>query len=130
MSERRAIERVSVQAPLRHKRIHQIPKPIIVTRLNQMYHLMHKNVSQTHSRFFGEFQIDPDTPIFHIAGPPAGLHFLNANLGDLRTDFSFPFGEQWRQLVAELAAIPAMKYRFPGIPDYPPGKCVTPASRY
>ncbi len=66
MSEWRAIERVSVQAPLRHERIHQIPKPIIVTRLNQMYHFVYKNVRQTHSRFFGEFQIDPDESIFHI----------------------------------------------------------------
>ena len=67
MSERCAVERVSMQVPLRHERIHQIPKLIVVARLNQVYHLVYKNIHQTHSRLFGEFKIYPDAPIFHIA---------------------------------------------------------------
>ena len=91
VSERRTVELVPMHAPLRHEPVHQIPKPIVVTTLDQLNHLMHHDVLKAGCRFLCQFKIQPDSAGGPLACPPAGLHPLDANLGDVLADHRFPF---------------------------------------
>ena len=70
-------------------------------------------------RLLRQFQVQPDAPGFGIAASPAGLHFLDAQLGDRHAHLGLPLGEQRRQLLPKLFPVPLAEARPPACP----GRC-------
>ena len=51
--------------------IHQGDEPVVVMPLHQMRQFVDDDVFKALRRLLGEFEIQPDTPGFRIAGSPA-----------------------------------------------------------
>ena len=104
-----------MQAPLRQQLVHQRAKPLIVSPLSEMDQLVYHNVLQAGHRFLRQLKIQPDAAGVPVARPPAGLHLPDPQILDRHTSFPLPFGEERRQLVAELAAVPLIEHCLPGV---------------
>ena len=78
-----------------------------------MHHFVHENVHQTGTGLLRQFEIEPDAFGFNITGAPECFHFLDSHVFDGHAQLRSPFGDERRQLIAEVAAILAVKHRFP-----------------
>ena len=55
-------------------RSRMLPKPLGVSSLDQVHHLVNHDVFQARHRLLGQLRIQPDTPCFRVASAPSGLH--------------------------------------------------------
>ena len=110
MRERRAVEFVFVQAPLRHQGVHQCAKTLVVVSLQEVDHLVDENVRQARGGLLDQFEIQPNAPGTRVAGPPASLHLFDPHIIDDDADLWLPLGDERGQFSAELVAVPAMQY--------------------
>jgi len=111
MRQRRLIQQVTAQPPVRQQRIHERLEPGVVGAFVQVNQLMHQDVLQAGRRLLGQFQIQPDAPGRDVAAPPAGFHAPDARFGDSDTDAGLPFSQQRRQLGLERLPIPVLQDR-------------------
>jgi hypothetical protein len=61
MAQRRPIQLLAVQTPLRHQLIHVFPEPMSVMTFQQVSHLMYKDVLEACRRLLGHLQVKPDS---------------------------------------------------------------------
>ena len=77
MTQRQAVQQVSVLAPLRQVGVQQGDEPLVVVPLQQVRQLVDKDVLEALYRLFRQFSVEADGPGVGVAAAPAGLHALD-----------------------------------------------------
>ena len=60
MPNRQTIQLIAIELQFRYKPIHQFHKPPVVSRFEQMHHLMHDDVFEALAGLFREFGVEAD----------------------------------------------------------------------
>jgi hypothetical protein len=100
------VELVSPSTRIGQVLIHQGDEPVAVLRLAEVGHLLHEDVLQAVRVFCGEFEVERDVVCLAVAGAPLGLHPSDAPTRDGSSGDRFPHGDEWRDPLAQLLALP------------------------
>ena len=80
--------------PVRHEVVHVGLKNFVVSRFQNVNHLMNDDVFKAFSRFPGKVGIQTDRSCRRVAASPAGFHPLNIEVCNGHADFRFPKRKQ------------------------------------
>src|SRR5688500_3381259 len=96
VANRKAIQFLPNEPPIRHVLIHQHDETLPVRRLQQVNHFVQNDVTQAVLRFLRKLRVEPDRPSGGIAAPPLGLHLLDEELPDSHSEKWLPScDESW-----------------------------------
>ena len=76
-----AAQKTVDRPPVRAEPVHECPKPGAVAGLPQMGQFVDHHAPETLRRLLGQLKAQPDPPLRHVAGAPAGAHVPDADLG-------------------------------------------------
>ena len=80
-----AVQLVGAQAPARHRPVHDLPKVLVVFRLDEVDHLVDDDVFETRQGLLGQFGVEPDAAVGRVAGAPPRLFMRRMRQSATRT---------------------------------------------
>lgn len=110
MRQRRRVQLLAAQAPLRQVAVHECDKPVVVRALDQVREFMNKNIFEALWRLVRQFEIQPDAARLHIARALARFHFSDPPRGRFHPEERLPFFKQCRDARLESFTIPGFEH--------------------
>lgn len=94
MNEGFAVKFIAQGAPVGEMRVHQGDEPRVMIPFEQMHQLMHHHILKTADRLLSQLKLQPDAPRGDVTGAPFRFHLLDAPLGALNAEHTFPVSDQ------------------------------------
>src|ERR1017187_2500530 len=106
MADRKSIKSFPNGLPLRHERIHERDKALVVSWFNEVCHLMYYNVLKTFAWLLGEFGVEPNRARGLVAASPHCFHLPDKDALRLDANHGCPCGDQMGDRGSDLLPIP------------------------